>query len=51
MKTNSRGVGKNRSCSKKNSDKIWAEFKAACNAYFDKLRTKSERIMLKKWLL
>jgi hypothetical protein len=28
---------------RKYSDKIWAEFKAACNQYFDKLKSKSRR--------
>jgi hypothetical protein len=36
---------------RKYSDKIWAEFKAACNQYFDKLKEQKKAKTTLKWKL
>jgi hypothetical protein len=41
-------VETNRSCPKKHSDKIWKEFKDACNHYFNKLKEQKTNTALKK---
>jgi hypothetical protein len=34
--------GTNRPCPRKHSDKIWKEFKDACNHYFNKLKEQKD---------